>query len=137
MNQRLCESSSSLHPSGHTRKAKVQEDKALPVLHTADLLEIEVHHQEEAAGQESQQPYCDAIVAGSFIAVENAVQHRGLICVHITLIDDGAKHHNREHLQWGREGGRKERNNVQLKPQLFPKGFILYHVSGPSAKQLI
>lgn len=92
-------------PIRHTGKAKVQEDNALPVLHAADLLEVDIHHQEEAAGQEGQQPNCDAIVAGSLIAVEDAAQHGGLICVHVTLIDDGAKHHNGEHLQLG-GGGR-------------------------------
>lgn len=64
---------------------------------------MEVHHEEEAAGQEGDHANGDTIVASSLMAIVDAPQDWRFLSVDIALVDDGAEHNDGEDLQ--EEGG--------------------------------
>lgn len=87
-----------------TRNSDVREHCLLAVLDAADLREVGIQSQVKKAAEEGEDTHGNAIVAGIAIAVENAVLLRLVQAVHIPFIDNGAKHHDGEHLA-GREAG--------------------------------
>lgn len=88
-----------------TRDTDVREHCLLAVLDAADLREVGIQSQVEKAAEEGEDAHGNAIVAGVAVAVENAVLLRIVHAVHVPFIDDGAKHHDGEHLE-GEGGGR-------------------------------
>jgi len=93
------------HPARKlTRDPDVREHCLLAVLDTADLREVGIQSQVKKAAEEGEDTHGNAIVAGVAIAVENAVLLTLVQAVHVPFIDNGAEHHDGEHLA-GRETG--------------------------------
>lgn len=79
------------------RDADVRQDGLLPVLHAADLREVDVQGQVEQAGEEGEHAHGHAIAAGVGVAVVDAELLALGGAVEVALVHDGAEHHDGEH----------------------------------------
>lgn len=82
-----------------TRHPNVGHDSLLPVLHAADLREVNVQRQETGAAEETQRSHGNSVVAGVLVAVEDAELLDLFRTVNVTLISDTAEDHNGEDLE--------------------------------------